>query len=259
MTVLDAIPFAVYLLGPFLAAWWVARRYSVVWRFFWVGFPAFFISQLGVSIFSVGGALLAIGLGLSVSFWAAFLGAIGAGVCEEGCRYYAFRYLRRKCHQLSWNSGFMYAIGHSGLETILVGVGMLLAVLAVTFAPEQLSTETLEGLSAVGELSFLKASLLACERMMGGLIIHLAFTSLVVLALLRGQRSYLWAAIIWHAAHDMVFLQPAVQESLHGRDGLHAAVIGGLLLAYMGVVAVLRSRCDESSLSSASESVTGKG
>ena len=203
---LDLAPqFVVYLAGPLLAAWTVVRAFGVSWRFFWIGFPAFFLSQIGVSLVGIAAALGAVALGLSVSFWTAVIGAIGAGVCEEYCRYFAFRYLLNRGYTLNWNAGLIYAIGHSGLETMLVGGGILLAILAVTFAPDQLSPELLEGLSSTTQLGLGKSLVLACERMFGGLIIHLAFTSLVVLALLRSRSAYLMGAIAWHAAHDMVF------------------------------------------------------
>ena len=243
MNVGSSLQFGIYLLGPFLAALLVFRRFGVPWRVFWIGFPAFFLSQVGVTIFSVAGAFIAFGLDVSISFWTAVLGAIGAGVCEEGCRYYALRHVSRRGVRPSWNVGLMYAVGHSGLETLLVGFGLLLAVLTVVFAPDQVAGDTLVGLSAVGELGFVKSSALALERMVGGLVIHLAFTSLVVLSLLRGNRMYLWGAMAWHAAHDMVFLQPGLQDRLHTSDGFHAAVIGSLLVAYLVVVWWLRERC----------------
>lgn len=98
----------------------------------------------------------------------------------------------------------MYAIGHSGMESIIVGGNLLITVLVVKYSPEILSPELLEQSQKVLEIGFHQGLYNSLERLLVGLLIHSCFTCVVMLSLIKSQKKYLFLAMLWHFSHDMV-------------------------------------------------------
>lgn len=203
------IPFLVYLLGPFGLAYFLGRRrLRAPASPFRRGLVAFLVAWGGVmgvtQIFSS-----ASGRDAGTAAYG-FAVALAAGLFEEAARYLALRKLRAGS---PWNRTVMYAIGHSGMETVIVGAGLLLTAVIVRHAPEAITPELLEESRKAlgGALSFRIYE--SVERLLVGLLIHATFTALVVLSVLRRNRRYLGLAMLWHFGHDVVaFNLPLLSE-----------------------------------------------
>jgi uncharacterized membrane protein YhfC len=193
------MPYIVYFLGPFLLAFFIGRRllkakYSV----FVIGLLAFFAAWIcamvvvGTSALKQGTILYSIVVSAS------------AGLFEESSRFFAFRIFKGLWEKRDWNTGIMYAIGHSGMESIIVGGGLLLTIVVVKYAPQVLSPEVLNQSKAALQIGFLQALYNSFERLFVGLLIHSCFTSIVLLSLIKSQKRYLFLAMLWHCGHNMV-------------------------------------------------------
>jgi len=98
----------------------------------------------------------------------------------------------------------MYAIGHSGMESIIVGGSLVLTAAIVNYTPQLLSPKLLEESQEVLDISFHQGLYNSLERLLIGLLIHSCFTSVVLLSLMKSRKKYLGFAMLWHFGHDMV-------------------------------------------------------
>ena len=98
----------------------------------------------------------------------------------------------------------MYAIGHSGMESIVVGGTLLLILAVVKYAPQTVSPELLSQIKEDLEIGLLQGLYNSFERLLVGLLIHSCFTAVVLLSLIKSQKRYLLLAMLWHFGHDMV-------------------------------------------------------
>lgn len=141
------------------------------------------------------------------SFAYAVIVSVAAGVVEETVRYIAFRRLAAFRNNGNWRSALGFAMGHHGMETIIVGLTVLLVALVVTYKPEAISDPQLlkQCQAAVAQGNGVKLYS-AFERLLVGLLIHTCFSGLVMLAVTRSVPGWLSLAVAWHFAHDMVGL-----------------------------------------------------
>ncbi|MFA5252634.1 MAG: YhfC family glutamic-type intramembrane protease [Phycisphaerae bacterium] len=193
------MPYIVYFLGPFLLAFFIGRRllkakYSV----FAIGLLAFFAAWVCVMVV-VGASTLK-----QETILYSIVVSASAGLFEESSRFFAFRIFRGLRGNRDWNTGIMYAIGHSGMESIIVGGSLLLTIVVVKYAPQVLSPEVLNQSKAVLQIGFLQELYYSFERLFVGLLIHSCFTSIVLLSLIKSQKRYLFLAMLWHCGHNMV-------------------------------------------------------
>lgn len=131
--------------------------------------------------------------------------SISAGFFEESARYLVFKNLKVFEQNKNWNSSIMYALGHHGMETIIVGFGLLVTFLVVTYKPDVLTDpQLLEQSKSVIELGFWVKMGNAFERLFVGLIIHACFSCLVMLSVALSEKKYLLIAIGWHFLHDLI-------------------------------------------------------
>lgn len=203
---LSPVSYLFYFLGPVLLAVWWRWRSGAEWSFFFIGIPLFLLSQVGVVLVQgLMAAIAGVAGGQEYAKTAALIGAgIGPGLCEESCRVLGFYWLGRRGKPATWNRGIMYAIGHSGMETILVGLGILAALAAAEYMPDKLPESVVQSIDEMRQTPTWKATLLAAHRLFGGLLIHATFTSLVVLFMQRRQWRWLLAAMGLHAVNNWV-------------------------------------------------------
>lgn len=200
----DAIPYLMYFLGPFLLAFFLGRRVlRVSYRAFAVGLIAFFVAWVCILIVTQISAAMSESFKERTVLYAVLVSA-AAGLFEESSRFFAFRIFKTLRVQRDWNKGIMYAIGHSGMESIIVGGNLLITVLVVKYSPEILSPELLEQSQKVLEIGFHQGLYNSLERLLVGLLIHSCFTCVVMLSLIKSQKKYLFLAMLWHFSHDMV-------------------------------------------------------
>ena len=197
---LDSIPYLVYFLGPLLLAIFLGKRLlRAQYTAFFAGLLAFFVAWVVILVITTS-AIMHVKNALLYSV----IVAASAGVFEESSRFFAFRISKKLHENRNWNTGIKFAIGHSGMESIIVGGSLLLTIAVITYAPELLSEEVLSEAQAVLEIGFLQGLYSAFERLFVGLLIHSCFTCVVLMSFV--QRRYLLVAVLWHFVHDMVGL-----------------------------------------------------
>ncbi|MDI1248770.1 MAG: YhfC family glutamic-type intramembrane protease [Lacunisphaera sp.] len=195
--------YLVYFVGPFFLGALGARYLNQRFRVFFVGFLAFFLAWIVMQTIAT---LASRALHLSESaFLYGLIVSVLAGLVEESTRYFVFRRFAPFKTQRDWNASTMYALGHHGMEVVIVGLSLLLTVLVVKYKPDAISDPALlrqcRALVALGEGTKLYS---ASERLFVGLLIHTCFSGVVMLAVARGQVRYVFLAGLWHFAHNLV-------------------------------------------------------
>ncbi len=178
-------------------------------------------------------------------FLIAFFLSLTAGLFEEIGRYFGFKLFLKK--HLSWKNGIAYGIGHGGIEAIilvgfayinnlvysfLINSGQFAEVIAPQIGPEMaayIQTQLLD----VPAYMFLVAGL---ERVFT-IVVHIALSLVVLLAVTKGKTIYLLYAILLHAAVNL----PAVLIPGLGYNILYAELYL-LILAVIGCIFIRRSR-----------------
>ena len=121
--------------------------------------------------------------------------AAAAGLFEDTGRFAAFQAFPALRASPTWRTGLVYALGHSGMESIIVGA-----------SPELLTPDVLASSRALLATGAGAAVYAAVERVLVGALMHACFTLVVLLGILRRQRRYLGLAILWHFVHDLIAL-----------------------------------------------------
>jgi uncharacterized membrane protein YhfC len=168
-----------------------------------------------------------------------FFAAFTAGLFEEGGRWLAFRYLVPPSDR-SWGTALMLGAGHGGLESVLIGLvalGGLASYLAIVYLPPESFG------AAKGQVEAARAQLAGMqgwEPLLGGwerccaLLLHLAWTVLVLQAFLRGP-VWWWYAVGAHTLVDFtsIGLMRVAQKQWGPQVGM------GLMEALAAVYAAL--------------------
>lgn len=195
--------YLVYFAGPFLLGVFGATRLAQPFRIFVVGLIAFLLAWLPMQTIT-GIATQALGVVEGTLVYAVIVSA-AAGLFEESARYIAFRRCAVFRDNHNWRSSLTYALGHHGMETIIVGLTVALITVVVTFKPDAISDpnslQQCQTLVAAGAGTKLYQSI---ERLTVGLLIHVCFSGVVMLAVVRAQPRWLFCAGAWHFLHDMV-------------------------------------------------------
>jgi uncharacterized membrane protein YhfC len=215
--------FAVVILGEILVplglGYWITRRFGVSWRIFLVGAAGF----IGVQILHTPLVLLiqgplylwlqgAVGGAAAVlAIMAVFLGLL-AGIFEEVGRYLIYRYwFPRKHYALSRENGLMFGAGWGGVESIIVALLVLstfASYLVLSVLPPELAgvpddpaaLAQVQALLALTPLDILPGLF---ERLMT-ITLQIAWSILVLVAVISRRPVLLAAAILWHATVDAV-------------------------------------------------------
>lgn len=201
---LGVAPYLVYFLGPFLLAFFIGRRLlRATYGTFAIGLLAFFAAWVCIMIVTQVSRGMANSLKEGTLLYS-IITAASAGLFEESSRFFAFGIFRRLRDRRNWNTGIMYAIGHSGMESIIVGATLILTIIITKYSPQLLSPEVLGQSKALLEIGLLEGLCNSFERLFVGLLIHSCFTSVVLLSLIKSKGRYLLLAMLWHLGHDMV-------------------------------------------------------
>jgi uncharacterized membrane protein YhfC len=222
------------ILMPVLLGVYLARRFRLGWRLWWIGAGTFILSQVGHIPFNAvlgisfeRGLLPAPPENYQLAFSALVLG-LSAGLWEESARYLAYRFWAKDAR--SWSQGLVMGAGHGGIESILVGllvlanyVGRIIfrdVDLASVLPPEQIALAQ-QQLQAYWSMSWYDPLLGAAERL-SALTFHLSASLLVLQVFARGKIRWLWLAIGWHSIFNAVAVfavgtwGPYVTEALIG-------------------------------------------
>lgn len=144
-------------------------------------------------------------------------GALAAGVFEETGRFLIFKtFLKNK---REWKDGLGYAIGHGGIEAILVGGMSFLNSLIIAFALNSGTLDTMLKGQSEAMIENIKASVMNSTPLMLGvggverifaLMIQIGFTFVVFYGIKKRKNIYLLYAILIHALVDFI---PALYQT----------------------------------------------
>jgi len=173
--------------------------------------------------------------------------SITAGIFEEVGRYLGFKLKLFLKKHLSWKNGVAFGIGHGGIEAImlvglayinnlvysfLINSGQFTETIAPALGPE-LAAYLLTQLTEMPAYMFLVAGL---ERAFT-IVVHIALSLVVLIAVTKGKTIFLLYAILLHAAVNL----PAVLIPGLGYNILYAELYL-LILAVVGCIFIKRSR-----------------
>jgi uncharacterized membrane protein YhfC len=233
--------------APLVLAVFIARRWQGRWRYWGVGILVFLLSQVltrvPVMLWIQTRPPVVEALQQPQWLWPfVFAAALTAGLFEEGGRWLAFRFLVAPGER-QWRTALMLGAGHGGLESALVGLVALAALvgyLVVTQLPPETFGEAAPQIEAARKQF---AGMQGWEPLLGGwerlgaLPLQLALTVLVLQPFLRGGHWWCYAV----AAHTVVdFTAVAVPLLTPKNWGTQAAMLltEGLITVY-AVLAVL--------------------
>ena len=140
---------------------------------------------------------------------------LAAAVFEETGRFLAMKFLLKKYYD-NFHNALMYGAGHGGFEAMfLLGLGMLnnliyalminagqIETLLEPLGAKQKETmqQAIDGLISTPAYMFLLGDF---ERVFA-VILHISFSVLVWIAVVKGKKSCLWMAFVFHFVVDAV-------------------------------------------------------
>lgn len=216
------IPFFAHFLNgllmiglPLVIGWWLAQRFGLGWRLFWIGAATFILSQVGHIPFNAGvnqlfirGIIPMPSQNVLLFVVNPIFGGLSAGLFEELTRTAVYRWWAKDAR--SWRKGVLMGAGHEGGEAIAFGVIVLVtfvqmaalrnADLARMIAPAQLALVQ-QQVASYWATPLPMTLLGAVERLLT-FPIQISLSVLVLQAFTRGRAYWVGIAILWHALID---------------------------------------------------------
>jgi uncharacterized membrane protein YhfC len=219
------------IIFPILVGYWLIRRYHIFSMIFLFGALTFVLIQIFSAPFMawVQASLLhylgapSVGLTASFAVSAIVLGLV-TGLTLESARYLILRFVfPRTGYDLSRKNAVLFGAGWGGIESIGIGIILIFAmaayILTTPITSDQIDqiNRTVEGSLTDEEIEILIAD---NEALLGThpldllpsllerlvlFILQIAFTLLVLTAVIGGRPLFLVLAILWHAATDTLF------------------------------------------------------
>jgi uncharacterized membrane protein YhfC len=237
------------ILIPVALGYYLARRFRLGWRLWWIGAATFVLSQVGhlpfnyaLTLLFRGGVLPSPPEEYSLIFNALVLG-LSAGLWEEIARYLAYRFWAKDAR--SWSRGLLMGAGHGGIEAILLGVIVLvnffvMIVLSnsdlVSMVPADQIEPARQQISTYWGMPWYDPLLGALERV-SAITFHLAASVIVLQVFLRKQIRWLFLAVGLHTLFNAV----AVYAVATWGPYLTEALLAGIALLCLGLIFWLRS------------------
>ena len=207
---------------PLALGYWIIKRFGISWKVFALGALSFIIVQVVhtplvlVTQTPLYFAVLPFGTTAALAVLAVYLGLM-AGLFEEVGRYLVYRYIfRRQEIPLTRENGLLFGVGWGGIESMIVALVVLSGMLSyisltgdgsMLFIPDDPAVQAeVDALRALTPLDILPG---LAERMMT-ITLHVAWSLMVLAAVVYGKKALLALAILWHAAVDAaaVYLAP---------------------------------------------------
>ncbi len=250
---------ALEILVPIVLGYLIVRKYSISWKLFGLGAFGFIIVQLiHTPLVVVIQQPLLLSLRevfpsgtLALAAFSLVLGFL-AGIFEEPARYIIFRWIFPRLKiPLTRDRGLLFGAGWGGVESMFVAVLLLLTMVSYLYAPmvteEQLQAanasiggtltqEQIQQILAQNEalMQITPFDILPglAERMMT-IIHHLAWTIMILAAVVFSRHLFLVLAIVWHAGIDAISVYLA---STSGIVTAEAVIFVSALLAVVYLV-----------------------
>jgi uncharacterized membrane protein YhfC len=220
VSILIAIVIAIGL--PFAVARWTTRRYSVAWIVFWTGFLTYIVAQMVSALFLTGIIVLFVGGVLpqpsqsTHAVYGLLLAGVTAGLFQNAGRWVGFRLLKEKGN--SWGGALTLGAGHGGLQTILIGLSLLVNFIIVIIFTNG-NRNALPFLGSLGPDVSLQAGDFWSQSwytlLAQGFELAALFLGQIVLAVIVwlsiAKRNWLWfiLAVVWQAVLESVPLMAA--------------------------------------------------
>jgi uncharacterized membrane protein YhfC len=199
---------------PIGLAIFLARRWKLGGRIWWIGLATFILSQVGhIPFNALAGKLLNTS---GMIYWpllaqqlfnAVFLG-LSAGLWEEGMRFLVLRFWAKDAR--SWRKGVLFGAGHGGAEAIIFGALALLAYinmmilrgmdLATVVPADQLEIAS-QQVAAYWSAPWYLTLFGALERLLT-IPVQIAMALLVLQTFTRKQWFWFPLAVLYHAVVD---------------------------------------------------------
>ncbi len=205
------------LLFPLFLGWWIIRSRKTSWKLFGVGVLTFIGSQIfhlpavnGLTLAFSSGLLPHLPEGFAPYFNAIVLGLL-AGLFEETARWIGYKLLKKSGD--SFDASLTLGAGHGGIEAMFVG-GLVLVTLismlalkaadtaALPLPPEQVELAQTQ-LQAYWSSPWYLPLAGAVERI-GALMLHIALSIMVWLAVSFRKPLWFWTGVLYHALVDGV-------------------------------------------------------
>lgn len=205
---------------PILLGWFVHRQRQGRWGLFFIGMVGFVLSQVFHIPFNwlITNQLKLLptdtSIPLNLLVLSLFLG-LSAGAFEEVTRYLIYRFWATDAR--TWGRGLMVGSGWGGVESMLLGVILLINAIALAAMSQGFWRELIpveqqplldQQIQAMVTMPWYDAMLGSLERIFA-MCLHLSLSLMVMQAFTRGKLWWLWLAIGWHALVDAtaVFVQ----------------------------------------------------
>ncbi|WP_292364464.1 MULTISPECIES: YhfC family intramembrane metalloprotease [unclassified Methanoculleus] len=233
------------IIVPLALGYWIVKKFGVSWRVFVLGALFFIVVQIVhaplvlVTQTPLYLAVLPFGTTAAVAVLAVYLGLM-AGLFEEIGRYLVYRYLfPRREIPLSRENGLQFGVGWGGVESMIVALLVLTSMVSyivitgegsMLFLPDDPAVQAeIEALRALTPLDILPG---LAERMMT-IVLHIAWSLMVLAAIVYAKKALLALAIIWHAAVD------AAAVYLAQTQGILVTEAAVFVFAVIGVAYIL--------------------
>jgi uncharacterized membrane protein YhfC len=243
--------FTLMLAMPIGLGIYLSTKFKAAWRLFGIGVLTFVLSQLFHIPFNYWVLTPLVGkLGYNLaggSLPLAFVGilyGLSAGLFEETARYIGYRFWIKD--ERDWKSALMYGAGHGGIESILVGILVLVGFiqvmalrgtdLSLVVGADQVEIASAQ-IDAYLATPWHMAILGAVERM-AAIPIHLCLTVFVLESFRRKNNLWFFLAIGWHTIVDAVAVYAVQTWNAYITEGI--VLVAGILS--LGIVLGLRSK-----------------
>jgi uncharacterized membrane protein YhfC len=202
------------ILLPFALGIWFVRKFGASWKIFGVGVLTFIASQIVHLPLLYGLNYVMPGLAASLpSTVMAILNAVvlglAAGICEETARWVGFKLLKSRAKSIG--SGLMAGAGHGGVESIIIGLMVLVnyALFMIISSgkgdqfglPMEMQMSMAQQMYAYVSMPWYMPLIGAIERIFA-IALHLTLSVMVWQAYKNRSWGWFIGAILWHAFVD---------------------------------------------------------
>jgi len=243
MNIMIILTFALVVLAeiaiPLALGYYIIKKFDLKWTIFLYGAIFFILSQI-IHIpllllleppYSEWVRSVILDPAMALAAYALFLG-LCAGLLEEGIRFLVFsRFFPKRRLILSRENGLLFGVGWGGVESIIVALfviqSMILYIMFTSGDTGLIATSLTdpEQVAAIGLLTSLTPADIIpglLERILT-ITLHIAFTLLVLFAVVRLEWRFLLAAIAWHTIMDFFAVYIARMYGIWPTEGILAA------------------------------------
>ncbi len=232
------------IIVPLALGYWFVKKFGLSWRVFALGALFFVVVQVVHAPLVILTqtplylAVLPFGTTAAIAVLAVYLGLM-AGLFEEVGRYLVYRYLfGRQKIPLPRENGLLFGTGWGGVESMIVALVVLSGMVsyivltgdggAIPLPDDPAVQAEIEAVRALTPLDILPG---LAERMMT-ITLHIAWSLMVLAAIVYGQKALLALAILWHAVVDAAAVYLVQTQGIWVTEAM-VFVFAVLALAYI--------------------------